>query len=236
VLEYVGGGELFSLLRRVRTLPPFVAQFYAAEVLLALEHLHARGIAYRDLKPDNILLSPEGHVCLADFGFAKVILSETWTLCGTPDYLAPEVVQGRGYGRAVDAYALGVLVFEMLVGAPPFADDVPARLYHKIVHASAEFPPGFDPVAMDLISGLLIKDPDARLGAGPEGLSAVRRHPWFRAVSWELLAARRIRAPYRPPLAHAGDASNFDEYPEEDATGGGSEVDPAVYDGLFPDF
>eukprot|EP00834_Sanchytrium_tribonematis_P001555 NODE_39_length_35218_cov_0.479655.p18 type:complete len:251 gc:universal NODE_39_length_35218_cov_0.479655:21845-22597(+) len=120
VMEYICGGELFSYLRKSQRFPNQVARFYAGEVLLAFEYMHSKDIIYRDLKPENLLIDKNGNIKITDFGFAKVVPDVTWTLCGTPDYLAPEIIQSRGYGKAVDWYALGVLIFEMLAGYPPY--------------------------------------------------------------------------------------------------------------------
>ncbi len=234
VMEYVCGGELFSLLRRVRTLPPFVAVYYAAQVVLAVEYLHSKNIVYRDLKPENLLIDKGGNIKMTDFGFAKVVPEATWTLCGTPDYLAPEVVQSLGYGKAVDWYAIGILIYEMLIGSPPFYNENHRILYENIVHKRAYFPSGFDWVAQDLIERLLEKDPQKRLGALANGAADVRAHPWFREVNWDLLVAGQLRPPFKPKIADEGDTSNFDQYPED--TPDLHPIDPAPFSGLFPEF
>jgi serine/threonine protein kinase len=242
LLEYVGGGELFSLLRKVKTLPVFVAQFYSAQVVLAFEHLHAQNIIYRDLKPENILIAQDGNIKLVDFGFAKIVSDQTWTLCGTPDYLAPEIIMGRGYGQAVDYYALGVLIYEMLAGFPPFYHENHLKLYDNIVNTEARFPPGFDPVAKDLVERLIEKNPAKRLGALHYGIREIKAHPWFGEVNWERLFECQIRAPYRPKLANEGDCSNFDRYPEEtaeeivEAHRALTAYTPEQLASLFPDF
>ena len=215
LMEYVSGGELFSLLRKVKTLPNFVAQFYAAQVILAFEHLHSQNIIYRDLKPENILITRDGNIKIVDFGFAKEVPDQTWTLCGTPDYLAPEIILSKGYGRAVDYYALGILIYEMLAGFPPFYHENHMKLYDNIVHAEARFPSSFDPIAKDLVIKLLEKNPAKRLGVQAGGISDIKNHIWFKDVKWDMLYACTIRAPYKPKLASEGDCSNFDVYPEE---------------------
>ncbi|KAJ2513342.1 cAMP-dependent protein kinase catalytic subunit [Coemansia sp. RSA 1939] len=234
-MEYVVGGELFTYLRRYHQFPSPVAKFYAAEVLLALEYMHARNIIWRDTKPENILLDSTGHVKLTDMGFAKKVVDRTWTLCGTPDYLAPEVIQAKGYGRSVDWWALGVLIFEMIAGYPPFYDEDHYRLYEKIMAGRIQWPTQFDPVARDLVSRLLTADLSRRLGNLHRGSADIKDHRWFAEVDWNRLAAREIPAPLIPTQKVEGDTSNFDRYPETAETYGDmASEDP--YANLFPDF
>ncbi|KAJ2163085.1 cAMP-dependent protein kinase catalytic subunit [Coemansia sp. RSA 552] len=234
-MEYVVGGELFTYLRRYHRFPPPVAKFYAAEVLLALEYMHKRNIIWRDTKPENILLDSRGHVKLTDMGFAKKVLDRTWTLCGTPDYLAPEVIQAKGYGRSVDWWALGILIFEMIAGYPPFYDEDHYRLYEKILAGRIQWPSQFDPVARDLVSRLLTADLSRRLGNLHGGSDDIKDHRWFAEVDWARLEAREIPAPLIPPQKVEGDTSNFDKYPEtEDVYGDMTSEDP--YADLFTEF
>ncbi|KAJ2540165.1 cAMP-dependent protein kinase catalytic subunit, partial [Coemansia sp. RSA 1933] len=234
-MEYVVGGELFTYLRRYHQFPSPVAKFYAAEVLLALEYMHARSIIWRDTKPENILLDSSGHVKLTDMGFAKKVVDRTWTLCGTPDYLAPEVIQAKGYGKSVDWWALGVLIFEMIAGYPPFYDEDHYRLYEKIMAGRIQWPAQFDPVARDLVSRLLTADLSRRLGNLHRGSADIKDHRWFAEVDWNRLAAREIPAPLIPTQKVDGDTSNFDRYPETAETYGDmTSADP--YANLFPDF
>uniref|UniRef100_H3AHE2 non-specific serine/threonine protein kinase n=1 Tax=Latimeria chalumnae TaxID=7897 RepID=H3AHE2_LATCH len=144
LMEYVPGGELFSYLRNMGRFNNSTGLFYSAEIVCAIEYLHSKEIVYRDLKPENILLDRYGHIKLTDFGFAKKLVDRTWTLCGTPEYLAPEVIQSKGHGRAVDWWALGVLIFEMLSGFPPFFDDNPFGIYQKILAGKIDFPRHLD--------------------------------------------------------------------------------------------
>ncbi|KAI8323134.1 Pkinase-domain-containing protein [Martensiomyces pterosporus] len=234
-MEYVVGGELFTYLRRYHRFPPPVAKFYAAEVLLALEYLHSRHIIWRDTKPENILLDHRGHVKLTDMGFAKKVTDRTWTLCGTPDYLAPEVIQAKGYGKSVDWWALGILIFEMIAGYPPFYDEDHYRLYEKILAGRIQWPAQFDPVARDLVSRLLTADLSRRLGNLHRGSADIKEHRWFAEVDWNRLAAREIPAPLIPPQKVDGDTSNFDKYPETNEKYGDMAT-PDPYADLFLEF
>ena len=164
LLDYACGGELFTLLRREGRFANDVALFFACEILLAFDYLHAMDIAYRDLKPENLLIDKQGHVKITDFGFAKEVRDKTYTLCGTPEYLAPEIIQSKGHNKNVDWWALGVLVFEMLAGYPPFYDDNPMGIYQKIMDGYYEFPPHIEPKARDLIKSFLCADRSLRLG------------------------------------------------------------------------
>ncbi|KAG2159174.1 kinase-like domain-containing protein [Suillus bovinus] len=220
VMDFVPGGELFTLLRRSNRFPDPVAKFYAAEVALALNHLHSLDIIYRDLKPENILLNHDGHIKIADFGFSKLCSSVTWTLCGTPDYLAPEIIGQQRYNKSVDWYALGVLIFEMLSGLPPYhqPDHNPVVLYEKITRGPAFIRwPSFHENATDIIRKLMEGEPSKRYGNLRHGAGDVFAHPWFREVDWDKLRNREITAPYLPKISGEGDASAFEQYPEDNA-------------------
>ncbi|KAG0204546.1 cAMP-dependent protein kinase catalytic subunit [Mortierella sp. GBA30] len=216
VMDYVVGGELFSVLRKSQRFPEHVARFYTCEVLLALEYLHSHAVIYRDLKPENLLLDSMGHIKITDFGFAKhVPQNMTWTLCGTPDYLAPEIIQSKGYGKAVDWWSMGVLMFEMCAGFPPFFDEDHIKLYGKIMAGKVRYPPHFQPALKDLLKRLLTADLTKRYGNLRGGATDIKNHPWFEGVNWDMVYSRQIEAPYRPTIMGEGDASNFDDYPED---------------------
>ncbi|KAF2456573.1 kinase-like domain-containing protein [Lineolata rhizophorae] len=236
VMDFVEGGELFSLLRKSQRFPNPVAKFYAAEVTLALDYLHSMNIIYRDLKPENLLLDRHGHLKITDFGFAKEVPDITWTLCGTPDYLAPEVVASKGYNKSVDWWSLGILIFEMLCGFTPFWDGgSPMKIYENILKGRVKYPPYIHPDAQDLLSKLITHDLTKRLGNLHGGSKDVMQHPWFAEVTWERLAKKDIDAPYVPPVrAGVGDASQFDKYPEETEAYGAAGDDP--HGKLFADF
>ncbi|KAJ1980043.1 cAMP-dependent protein kinase catalytic subunit [Dimargaris verticillata] len=233
--EYVVGGELFTHLRKAGRFPNDVTRFYAAEIVLAIEYLHNKDIIYRDLKPENLLLSTEGHIKITDFGFSKKVEDRTWTLCGTPEYLAPEIIQSKGHGKAVDWWALGILIFEMLAGYPPFFDDNPFGIYEKILSGKIAFPSHFDPSAKDLIRRLLTADRTKRLGNLKDGPADIKRHRWFQAVDWDALLTCKVSAPIVPSYRHLGDTSNFDRYPEAPRDPNPEPgVDPFRH--LFPEF
>ncbi|KAF1344534.1 kinase-like domain-containing protein [Delphinella strobiligena] len=236
VMDFIEGGELFSLLRKSQRFPNPVAKFYAAEVTLALDYLHSLNIIYRDLKPENLLLDRHGHLKITDFGFAKEVPDITWTLCGTPDYLAPEVVSSKGYNKSVDWWSLGILIFEMLCGFTPFWDSgSPLKIYENILRGRVKYPPYVHPDAQDLLSKLITHDLTKRLGNLHGGSKDVMQHPWFAEVTWERLAKKDIDAPYVPPVRGGqGDASLFDKYPEETEAYGNMGDDP--HGRLFPDF
>lgn len=176
------------------------ARFYFSEVLLALEYLHSLDIIYRDLKPENVLLDEFGHVRLADFGSAKAAVSAS-TRCssfaGSPEYMSPEMLQGRGYTRAVDLYSLGVLLYEMLAGFPPFTDRSRANLYRKILTTEPVCPSNLSPSCCSLIFALLTKDPSQRLGH-KHSFFDIKTHPWMQGVPWDRLKALRKASPLPP--------------------------------------
>ncbi|KAL6241367.1 cAMP-dependent protein kinase catalytic subunit [Rhinocladiella similis] len=236
VMDFIEGGELFSLLRKSQRFPNPVAKFYAAEVTLALEYLHEQNIIYRDLKPENLLLDRHGHIKITDFGFAKDVPDITWTLCGTPDYLAPEVVASKGYNKSVDWWSLGILIFEMLCGFTPFWDGgSPVKIYENILKGRVKYPPYIHHDAQDLLVQLITADLTKRLGNLHGGPSDIKNHPWFAEVTWERLVKKDIDAPYVPPVkGGAGDASQFDKYPEETEQYGSRGEDPFGH--YFTDF
>lgn len=214
LLEYVNGGELFSHLRKEGRLPNDHAMFYAGEIVLAFQYLQSIHIVYRDLKPENLLIDTDGHMKVTDFGFAKVVEDRTWTLCGTPEYLAPEIIQSKGHGKPVDWWALGVLIFEMLAGYPPFYDENPFGIYQKVLAGKIEFPRHFDVKVKDLIKRLLTPDRAKRFGCLKAGAEDIKKHKWYKGFDWTALEQRQITPPMIPPVKAADDTSMFDRYPE----------------------
>lgn len=212
LLSYIPGGELFSHLRRAGRFSADVTRFYLASIILAIEYLHSHNIIYRDLKPENLLLDRTGYLRIADFGFAKVVEDRTFTLCGTPEYLAPEIVLSQGHGKAVDWWALGILAFEMIAGYPPFFDDHPLGIYEKILKNEVFFPGHIDPYAKSLIRGLLTADRSKRLGNLRGGAKDVMSHAWFTGVDWGSLERKEIGAPIVPRVVSMSDSQNFQRY------------------------
>ena len=234
LLDYCPGGEVFTYLRRARRFPESTARFYAAEIALVLEFLHeVEGIAYRDLKPENILLDADGHLKLVDFGFAKKLgKMETYTLCGTPEYLAPEVIRNTGHGTAVDWWAFGILLYEFLLGQPPFLDPNPMKIYSKIVVGNIAFPEPVRPkqsqsadsdpkpqevlfpsqAARDLILAVCAVNPSQRLGNIAGGAQRVKDHEFFAGIDWDALYWKRVKGPIVPRWSGGLDARCFDDY------------------------
>uniref|UniRef100_A0A3B4FYG4 Protein kinase C n=1 Tax=Pundamilia nyererei TaxID=303518 RepID=A0A3B4FYG4_9CICH len=216
VMEYVNGGDLMFQIQRSRKFDEARSRFYAAEVTSALMFLHRHGVIYRDLKLDNILLDAEGHCKLADFGMCKEgILNgvTTTTFCGTPDYIAPEILQELDYGPSVDWWALGVLMYEMMAGQPPFEADNEDDLFESILHDDVLYPVWLSKEAVSILRAFMTKSPNKRLGCVmAQGLEeAIKLHPFFREIDWTLLEQRKIRPPFKPRIKTKRDVNNFDQ-------------------------
>uniref|UniRef100_F7C4A7 Protein kinase C n=1 Tax=Callithrix jacchus TaxID=9483 RepID=F7C4A7_CALJA len=223
VIEYVNGGDLMFHMQRQRKLPEEHARFYSAEISLALNYLHERGIIYRDLKLDNVLLDSEGHIKLTDYGMCKEGLrpgDTTSTFCGTPNYIAPEILRGEDYGFSVDWWALGVLMFEMMAGRSPFdivgSSDNPDQntedyLFQVILEKQIRIPRSLSVKAASVLKSFLNKDPKERLGCHPQtGFADIQGHPFFRNVDWDMMEQKQVVPPFKPNISGEFGLDNFD--------------------------
>jgi serine/threonine protein kinase len=188
-------------------------RFYGAQVVLALEYLHQKQIVHRDLKPENIIFDSRGYIKLTDFGFAKIVEDKTYTMCGTPEYTAPEVIKRKGHNRAVDWWAFGVLLYEMGCGFTPF--EVPQRdrlqMYAKILKANIKYPRAFSETLCHLISNFLELDISKRYGTTANGMKDIKAHQFFLGVDWASIYWKTVPAPFIPNIKNPLDLSNFDQ-------------------------
>lgn len=212
VLAFINGGELFHHLQLEGRFDENRSRFYTAELLSALECLHDFNVVYRDLKPENILIDYNGHIALCDFGLCKLNMKEnerTNTFCGTPEYLAPELLLGQGYTKTVDWWTLGVLLYEMMTGLPPFYDENTNEMYRKILQDELRFPDDMSEDARSLLRGLLTRDPNERLGNN--GSEEIKNHAFFSSIDWRKLNQKKLQPPYKPSVDSAYDTTNFDD-------------------------
>ncbi|XP_023812853.1 protein kinase C zeta type isoform X2 [Oryzias latipes] len=221
VIEYVNGGDLMFHMQRQRKLPEEHARFYAAEICIALNFLHEKGIIYRDLKLDNVLLDHEGHIKLTDYGMCKEGIrpgDTTSTFCGTPNYIAPEILRGEDYGFSVDWWALGVLMFEMMAGRSPFdiITDNPDMnteeyLFQVILEKPIRIPRSLSVKAASVLKGFLNKDPKERLGCQVQtGFTDIKSHTFFRSIDWQQLEKKEMTPPFKPQISDEFGLENFD--------------------------
>eukprot|EP00164_Ancoracysta_twista_P004274 GFYU01005758.1.p1 GENE.GFYU01005758.1~~GFYU01005758.1.p1 ORF type:complete len:466 (-),score=161.18 GFYU01005758.1:888-2285(-) len=212
VLDYVNGGELFFHLQNEGKFDEDRVRLYSAEILLALEHLHDMNIVYRDLKPENILMTHDGHLKLTDFGLAKEVVStndKTSTFCGSPEYLAPELLRGEDHGKAVDWWTFGTIVYEMLAGLPPFYSKNHNQMFEMILNKELEFPEYMSSTAKDLLGKLLERNPTTRLGTATDA-TEIKAHPFFDSIDFEKVYNLEYKPTFTPKIQGEGDVSNFD--------------------------
>lgn len=213
VMEFAGGGELFYHLSQERKFSEEKTRFYGSEIVSALGYLHEHDIIYRDLKLENLLLGRDGHIKIADFGLCKDNIrftDTTRTFCGTPEYLSPEVIEDNQYGRAVDWWSLGVLLYEMMCGSLPFNNRTTDLLFREILLKPVSFPATLSEPAKHFLNGLLIKDPTKRLGGGPDDAREIMIHPFFRGLNWQDLLEKKIAPPFIPEITSETDTRYFD--------------------------
>uniref|UniRef100_A0A8C9F0P7 Protein kinase C n=1 Tax=Pavo cristatus TaxID=9049 RepID=A0A8C9F0P7_PAVCR len=210
VMEYLNGGDLMFHIQSCHKFDLPRATFYAAEIISGLQFLHSKGIIYRDLKLDNVLLDSEGHIKIADFGMCKENMfgdAKTSTFCGTPDYIAPEILLGQKYNTSVDWWSFGVLLYEMLIGQSPFHGQDEEELFQSIRMDNPFYPRWLDKDAKDILVKLFVREPERRLGARGN----IRQHAFFREINWEALEERRMEPPFKPRVKSPSDCSNFDK-------------------------
>ncbi|KAI4324540.1 hypothetical protein MLD38_030023 [Melastoma candidum] len=212
VLDFINGGHLFFQLYHHGLFREDLGRVYAAEIVSAVAHLHANGIMHRDLKPENILLDADGHVVLTDFGLAKQFDENTRSnsMCGTVEYMSPEIILSKGHDKAADWWSVGVLIFEMLTGDPPFTGNR-EKIQQKIVKDKIKLPSFLSSEAHALLKGLLQKDASKRLGSGPAGGEEVKGHKWFKSINWRKLENRQIKPSFCPEVDGTLCIANFEK-------------------------
>eukprot|EP00200_Dunaliella_tertiolecta_P003728 CAMPEP_0202360384 /NCGR_PEP_ID=MMETSP1126-20121109/13346_1 /ASSEMBLY_ACC=CAM_ASM_000457 /TAXON_ID=3047 /ORGANISM="Dunaliella tertiolecta, Strain CCMP1320" /LENGTH=747 /DNA_ID=CAMNT_0048954081 /DNA_START=226 /DNA_END=2469 /DNA_ORIENTATION=- len=225
VLEFINGGHLFFNLYRQGVFDEAVARLYTAEIVSAIGYLHSIGIMHRDLKPENVLLDSEGHVKLTDFGLAKSNMGDesarSNSFIGTMEYMAPEIIAGKGHTKDVDWWSTGILLYEMLCGVPPFRAKSRNALQTQILSSKVKYPKFLSSDALNLLKALLTREPGKRLGTGPQGAEAVRRHPFFKSINWGKLERRELESKFKPAVSSRTCTANFDklwtDQPPEDS-------------------
>ncbi|KAJ2610067.1 Serine/threonine kinase, partial [Coemansia sp. RSA 1804] len=213
VMEYISGGDLMMHVQKLGSFGERRAKFFACEVLLGLAYFHKAGIIYRDLKLDNIMLDNEGHVKIADYGLCKENMGygqTTITFCGTPEFMAPEIVLEQRYGRAVDWWAFGVLIYEMILGTSPFHGEDENEIFDSILEDEILYPVRMSRDSVFVCQALLERDPSKRLGAGPNDAEDIMKHSFFAGINWDDVLNKRIPPPYVPEIRGRYDVSNFD--------------------------
>jgi serine/threonine protein kinase len=213
VMEYISGGDLMLHIQRGQ-FGLKRAQFYAAEVCLALKYFHENGVIYRDLKLDNILLTLDGHIKIADYGLCKEDMwygSTTSTFCGTPEFMAPEILLDKKYGRAVDWWAFGVLIYQMLLQQSPFRGEDEDEIYDAILADEPLYPIHMPRDSVSILQKLLTREPELRLGSGPGDAQEIMSHAFFKGVNWDDVYQKRLPTPFKPNIKDAKDTSNFDQ-------------------------
>ena len=213
-MPFLSGGELFQHLKKLKRFSEEMVKFYGAQITIALQYLHDRHIIYRDLKPENILLDEKGYLRLADFGMAKKLeySKKAISFCGTPEYLAPEIIKGDGYDHNIDWWSLGIILYELLIGEPPFYDENLDKMYELIQTTEVNFPQDIylSNEAKDIILKLLKKDVKERLGY-VSGIIEIKNHPFFKGIDFQEIESKKVISPFIPKIENNTDVQNFDE-------------------------
>ena len=214
ITEFMQGGEMFFHLHKEKKFSNEKTRFYIIELVLAIEFLHKNNMLYRDLKPENIMIDSNGHIKLTDFGLSKMVTKskeKAFTICGTPQYLAPEILSDDGYDNSVDWWSLGCVMYEMLVGKAPFRIPKGSYLTADLYKKKITIPDYVTPEAKDLISQLLVPNPKNRLGHGKDGAQKIKDHPYFEGINWNDAWERKLEPPLVPELKNETDLSYFDK-------------------------
>ena len=214
--EFLPGGDLFTLLKSENKFSSNKSQFYIGQIIFAIEYLHSQNIIYRNLKPENILINKNGYIKITDFSLAKKLEDRTYTICGTPGYMAPEIILNKGYGMGVDWWAVGILLYEMICGIDPFWDESPMKIYENILEGKIKFSSDFDDKSKKLIKHLLEKDISKRYGNLKNGVEDIKNHEFFQNFNWDKLLKQEIPAEFIPKINDENVIKYYDFYPGND--------------------
>ena len=239
ITEFMQGGELFFHLFREKKFKNEKVKFYLIEIILAIEFLHKKNMMYRDLKPENVLIDKDGHIKLTDFGLSKILSKEkekTYTICGTPQYLAPEVLTSDGYDDSVDWWSLGCIMYKMLIGIDPFRFSKDESLSPEMYETEIFFPDYVSKIEKDLIKKLLVPNPKNRLGSGPNGSEKIKNHPYFKDVDWQKAWNKELTPPFVPELDDELDLRYFDRGFTDERIESYSEEDTSSQNVIFKGF
>lgn len=236
LMPFIKGGELFSYLKKSTRFPESQVRFYVAQVLLAFEYLHTIEVVYRDLKPENVILECDGYLKLIDFGFAKHVPTSTSSFIGTPEYMAPEMLirtrREKGYGYSVDVWSMGVFIYELTTGSPPFSGDNLFQVFNRIIKRKYSMPADFNVSLMDLLQKIFQVDVELRIGCGTQGVVELKNHAWFSEINWWALFEKKVKPYFIPTCSDQKEDANFSTYDEEPI----EESEEEQYQELFSDF
>lgn len=216
LMPFINGGDMLSFLTAHKKLAEPVCRFYSAQMVCALEYLHSMNVIHRDIKPENVLIGEDGYLKLADFGMAKVSTEPLWTFCGTLEYMSPEMIHSKGYGRSTDWWSFGIFIYEMAVGETPFfayrMDQT--ILFGKILHADFDVPKSLSNDLRNFLKHILVIDINQRLGCTANEVLDIKAHKWYREINWFGIEQHSIKPPLKPVVKNSGDTSNFNYYPD----------------------